>query len=334
MTTTCRASVLPRVCAAMLSLGAIPAGLAQLVPDRVYFGIHRPIPMTVSLPADLPAGDAPVSIRLLAPVSAEVVASASVVPGKVDLAGLFPLLWTAAEPLLLYAQLVVGEQKIGPAVVLQPMTGPLYCLGIPENTVEPVFALLEGKYTGLRAWVDQHVVLDTSMGRIELALRPDAAPNTAWNFLELVRGGFYTDIPFHRIVHKTQKGFPFVVQVGDPTGTGEGGPGYFIDLEPSTLPHDFGVVSMARTSDPNTAGSQFFICLSREGTAHLDRRYTSFAFAVSGGDVILALGSVPVGENDRPVEMPILRSATAVPAPPYGEGPPQVKRAPVQPTGS
>src|SRR5258708_35830605 len=120
--------------------------------------------------------------------------------------------------------------------------------------------------------------METSLGDIELAMRPDEAPNTVWNFLTLCAGGFYTDIIFHRIkaVNPATRS-PFVIQAGDPlqrkdvpaeaTGAGEGGPGYWINLEPSKLPHDFGVVSMARKSDgslPNLAGSQFFISLSRK----------------------------------------------------------------------
>jgi peptidyl-prolyl cis-trans isomerase B (cyclophilin B) len=124
----------------------------------------------------------------------------------------------------------------------------------------------------------------------------------------------------HRVVAALANGSPFVIQAGDPTGTGAGGPGYNFDLEKSTLPHDYGVVSMARSSDPNSNGSQFFICLSRSGTAFLDGRYTAFGEAVRGADAITAIKDVEVGQNDRPVDPPLINSARTVPAPPFGTG--------------
>ncbi|KAA0215082.1 MAG: peptidylprolyl isomerase [Leptolyngbya sp. PLA3] len=176
-------------------------------------------------------------------------------------------------------------------------------------------------FSGIRAYVEQHVVLDTTLGEIELKMRPDAAPNTVFNFMHLVEGEFYTDIIFHRIVPRARDGSPFVIQVGDPTGGGEGGPGYAVDLERSTLPHGFGVISMARSGDPDSNGSQVFICLSRAGTARLDGLYTAFGQSVRGGDVIQAIAATPVNEQGRAVDPPVLRSARLVPAPPIGKGP-------------
>jgi peptidyl-prolyl cis-trans isomerase B (cyclophilin B) len=162
------------------------------------------------------------------------------------------------------------------------------------------------------------VVFDTDKGEMEFQLRPDAAPNTAYNFRHLVDGGFYTDIVFHRIVPKLPNGEPFVIQVGDPTGTGMGGPGYQVDLEPSTLQHDFGVLSNARSGDPNSNGSQVFVCLSRNGTSFLDGQYTSFAQAVRGGDVIRAIAASPTGPGDKPLDpMPKIKSAKLIDAPPF-----------------
>ncbi|MCE7974251.1 MAG: peptidylprolyl isomerase [Leptolyngbya sp. PLA1] len=182
-------------------------------------------------------------------------------------------------------------------------------------------------YTGLRIYRDQHAVLATSLGDVEFRLRPDQAPNTVATFRALAAGGFYTDVIFHRIAAVTRTGDPFVVQVGDPSGTGDGGPGFNIDLEDSRLPHDFGVLSMARNTDPNTNGSQVFICLSRAGTARLDGRYTAFAQAVRGAEVILALAASPVREGtDRPVEPPVLHTVKLTDAPPYGQAPPPVTR--------
>jgi len=174
-------------------------------------------------------------------------------------------------------------------------------------------------YSGIRAYVDRHVVLETTEGDIRFRLRPDAAPNTAFNFRHLVEGGFYTDIIFHRVVATLPNGAPFVIQTGDPSGGGSGGPGYFLDLEETPLAHDFGVISMARSDDPNSNGSQIFVCLSRAGTAHLDGRYTAFGEAISGAEVIGRIGRVEVGEGARPVAPPLIVSARLVDAPPLGQ---------------
>lgn len=324
---------------------------AQLTPQRLYYGINRPVPMQVAVPEGK-QGDARIDIF----VAAELTPSATsfVAKGGVDLASLFPSLWTGGTPKLQYAQLIVGQEKIGPPVVLQPMVNPqaamLYneqlrmCWFQDPKTRTPSFKAKDGSiawvnnetttYTGLRAYVDKDIVFDTSLGEVEFRLRPDQAPNTCFNIRQLVEGGFYTDIIFHRVVPKVPTtGAPFVIQVGDPTGTGDGGPGFSYDLEPSRLPHDFGVLSVARETEPNTNGSQVFVCLSREGTQRLDGKYTAFAQAVRGAETILAIAATPLipdkpGEDpkNRPKDPPLLRSARIVDAPPYGTGPAPVAR--------
>ncbi len=173
-------------------------------------------------------------------------------------------------------------------------------------------------FTGFLAYADARVVFDTEYGEIEIQLRPDAAPNTARNFRELAAGGFYRDTVFHRIVPLTPAGDPFVIQGGDPSGEGSGGPGWWLPMERSTLPHEFGVVSMARDTHPDSAGSQFFICLSRAGTARLDGSYTAFGQVVRGGDVVRRIAQVPLADasTGRPRQPPLLRDAWLVPAPP------------------
>jgi len=313
------------------SLAAVAVGVltssvnAQLTPSRTYYGLGRSMPMTVNLSSD---GEA--SIKLLKPVTADEIASADVVEGEVDLAGLFPRLWDTSQPELLYAQLMIGGDKVGPAVVLQPMVSPQYASAAGSGL--PRFTPMGDVYSGVRAYVDKHVVMETSEGKIEFRMRPDEAPNTVFTHMHLVGGGFYTDVVFHRVVPSvnTPEGpAPFVIQAGDPLGQGNGGPGFMIDLEPSQLPHDFGVLSMARTNDPNTNGSQFFVCLSRPGTSFLDGRYTAFGEAVSGADVIDAIASTPLTEganSQTPVDPPVIERAYLVDAPPYGEGPAPVKR--------
>ncbi len=112
------------------------------------------------------------------------------------------------------------------------------------------------------------VVLDTTLGKITLDMLPDVAPGHCGNMMGLAKIGYYNGLGFHRII----KGF--MIQGGCPEGTGTGGPGYNIRAEFNATKHEPGVVSMARTSDPNSAGSQFFICL--EKVTHLDNQYTAF----------------------------------------------------------
>lgn len=126
-------------------------------------------------------------------------------------------------------------------------------------------------------------------GTIKIELYPKYAPNTVANFVNLVESGFYNDNTFHRLVPG------FVLQGGDPDGDGSGGPGYTIKGEFSengyvknTLKHDKGVVSMARTNMPNSAGSQFFIVLDDTETIHasLDNKYAAFGKVIEGMDII------------------------------------------------
>lgn len=139
------------------------------------------------------------------------------------------------------------------------------------------------------------VELDTSSGKITLDLFPDIAPGHCKNILGLAKIGYYDNGCFHRVI----KGF--MIQGGCPQGTGTGGPGYTIKAEFNDTPHVAGVLSAARTSDPNSAGSQFFICL--EAASHLDRQYTAFGKTADAAslNVVKAIGNVPTGAQDRPV---------------------------------
>ena len=130
-------------------------------------------------------------------------------------------------------------------------------------------------------------------------LCPDVAPNTVNNFISLVKKGFYDGLIFHRVIAG------FMIQGGDPTGTGTGGPGYRIKGEfrdngiPNPLRHDRGVLSMARAYDPNSAGSQFFI-MHREGF-YLDGLYAAFGRVTEGMDVVDEIATTRTGRGDRPV---------------------------------
>lgn len=311
-----RAASLFGCCCAVVAMAS--SALGQLAPERLYYGKDRQMPMSVTVPDDAQGA---ARIDLLKPVTAEVAESASVAPGRVDLASLFPSLWSNPKPELLYAQLVVGDTPVGPAVVLQPMVSPVLFTRNQDPRGKPIPQPMGNVFSGMRAYPEQHVIFKTTAGDIEFQMRPDQAPNTVFNFMHLARGGFYTDIIFHRVIGERPPRAPFVAQVGDPTGTGSGGPGYFVDLEPTRLPHAFGVLSMARSGDPNSNGSQVFICLSRAGTSFLDGNYTAFAEAVDGADAIRAIGAVKTGAQDRPIDPPKIIETLVVDAPPYGTGP-------------
>lgn len=156
---------------------------------------------------------------------------------------------------------------------------------------------------------DYEVTLDTSAGPIRLAFDADSAPGHVRNMVALAESGFYDGGCFHRII----KGF--MIQGGCPQGTGTGGPGYTIPAEFNRTPHEPGVLSMARTSDPNSAGSQFFICL--EKVPHLDRQYTAFGRTADQAslDVVKAIGNVRTGAQDRPVEPVVIKKVTVAKKP-------------------
>jgi peptidyl-prolyl cis-trans isomerase B (cyclophilin B) len=156
---------------------------------------------------------------------------------------------------------------------------------------------------------DYEVVLDTSLGKIRLKLDPKVAPGHVRNLVALAESGYYDGGCFHRII----KGF--MIQGGCPEGTGTGGPGYKIPAEFNATPHEPGVLSMARTNDPNSAGSQFFICLER--VPHLDRQYTAFGRTADDASlqVVKSIGSVRTAASDRPVEPVIITKVTVVKTP-------------------
>lgn len=135
----------------------------------------------------------------------------------------------------------------------------------------------------------------TTKGDFRVQLREDLMPITANNFISLVDTGFYDGIFFHRVV----KGF--VIQGGDPAGNGTGGPGYTImdEYHPSMNHDSAGVIAMAKTSLPNSAGSQFYFTLA--ATPNLNRTYAAFGSCIEGLDVIMDIGDVAVGTNDRPI---------------------------------
>jgi cyclophilin family peptidyl-prolyl cis-trans isomerase len=131
-------------------------------------------------------------------------------------------------------------------------------------------------------------VISTSAGDMTIELWNDVAPKHAENFLKLAAAGFYDNLTFHRILPD------FVIQGGCPSGDGTGGPGWTVDAEFNDREHHPGTLSMARSSDPDSAGSQFFICLTRERCRHLDHEYTAFGKVTEGMDVVETLAKTDV----------------------------------------
>ncbi|NLW29503.1 MAG: peptidylprolyl isomerase [Erysipelothrix sp.] len=134
---------------------------------------------------------------------------------------------------------------------------------------------------------------------IKAELYPEVAPNTVHNFISLVQQGFYTNTVFHRVING------FMLQGGDPTGTGMGGPGYGIKGEFSSngfkndLQHTAGVLSMARSMNPNSAGSQFFIM--HKDSPHLNGQYAAFGKVIEGMDVVNKIATTATNRQDRPL---------------------------------
>ena len=151
------------------------------------------------------------------------------------------------------------------------------------------------KMTGTKA------VIETKFGTIELKFFPEAAPNHVNNFIDLAKKGFYDGTIFHRVIPG------FMIQGGDPNtkGTdksrhGMGGPGYNVKAEFNSKSHKRGIVSMARAQDPDSAGSQFFICVA--DSPFLDRQYTVFGEVTSGMEVVDKIVGQPRDKRDNPNE--------------------------------
>jgi peptidyl-prolyl cis-trans isomerase B (cyclophilin B) len=142
------------------------------------------------------------------------------------------------------------------------------------------------------------VVIETNYGPIELELFWKETPKTAENLLKLTLSGFYNGLTFHRIIPN------FVIQGGDPAGNGSGGPGYSIPFEKADTKHLRGSLGMARSQDPNSAGSQFYICL--RPLPNLDGNYVVFGKVISGMDVVDKIAAVPTGPGDMPKEKVIM----------------------------
>lgn len=164
------------------------------------------------------------------------------------------------------------------------------------------------------ASTNEVAIISTSEGDMVVEFWPEVAPKTVENFKKLAKKGFYDGTAFHRVI----KGF--MIQGGDPltkdpsqeAGWGTGDPGYKIEAEFNDRSHERGVLSMARSQDPNSAGSQFFIC--HGSPKFLDHQYTTFGKLIKGDDVLEKIGTTPTHPPDRPNKRMEVKSIKIVPA--------------------
>ncbi len=175
----------------------------------------------------------------------------------------------------------------------------------------------------IRQMAETRAVIETRFGKITLRFFPEVAPNHVQSFLKLAREGFYNGTTFHRVIPG------FMIQGGDPNSKnpnraihGTGGPGYSLKAEFNDRPHKRGALSMARSADPNSAGSQFFLCVAP--APFLDRQYTVFGEVVEGMEAADKIVAAPRDPRDNPlerVEMTVKVLEPAASAPGGGKGP-------------
>jgi peptidyl-prolyl cis-trans isomerase B (cyclophilin B) len=284
---------------------ALVALFSVIVPAREWYAPNARIDVQVQ-------AKQPVSLVLIdfsGKIMEPAVSNAVTETKTVDVRQIYPQVAKAgAYVLLAVPQGKQNRDFIGTPVVIECLTAPKPAASNTVNVLR-VQPLVYAKMT-------------TDMGEMKMLFWYDVAPVTVNSFLSLSAGGFYNGLSFHRIVPN------FVIQAGDPLGTGVGGPGYNIPAEFNDRAHDLGVLSMARQGDPleqqgsqprpefaNSGGSQFFICLNRATAKQLDRRYTAFGQVFDGLDVVTKIGAVPLADaqTGRPQKAPLLEKMQIVP---------------------
>ncbi|MEM1166791.1 MAG: peptidylprolyl isomerase [Planctomycetota bacterium] len=305
---------------------------APLGVDRPYFALERPIDVQVTVPGGN-AQNTNLELAVLDAGTARTLAIAPVEPGVAAIGDLFPVLWTLTPPRVLHVQLYADDDAIGSSLILRPLVQP------PDDDTdrptrrrraddEPTPPPLSGYHVS----VDRDLVLRTNMGDLRFRLREDHAPQTTRVFADLAEDGMLDRTPIFRIGHAGVDGPPVLIQGGDPTRTGLGGPGFQIDFEPSTLPHRFGTLSLAREPARHDSGaSQFFVCVAQDGCGEFDGDYTAFGELIDGAAVLDAIAATPTVANnpddprsprETPVNDIVIDRAELRPAAPHGEGPP------------
>jgi peptidyl-prolyl cis-trans isomerase B (cyclophilin B) len=273
-----------------------------LVPQKTWYAPSQPLSITIQSDKDVSLELTDFTGKVIpAKGAADAAAKATV-----DLKTVFP---ETANPgtYILYA--------VAKGSAFSPAGPPKDFLGTPLV----IESLLNKEQPGSDQTMITHVVplqfvmMNTDSGPLTEVFYYDSAPNTVDAFLRLCSGGYYDGLIFHRIIPG------FVIQGGDPLGAdlaraGSGGPGYDIGAEFNDRPHLEGVLSMARSSDPNSAGSQFFICLDYAHTQQLDHKYTAFGRVVAGMDAVKKIAAVKTDPtNDRPEHPPAITKAQVMP---------------------
>ncbi len=284
---------------------ALVALFSVIVPTKEWYSPNARVDVQVQTTQ-------PVSLVLIdfAGKVLEPAASNTITESKtVDLHAIYPQInKPGACVLLAVPQGKPSRDFIGTPIVIEALTAPRPAAGNAVNV--------------LRMQPLAYAKMTTSLGEMKMLFWYDIAPVTVNSFLSLSAGGFYDGLSFHRIVPS------FVIQAGDPLGTGVGGPGYNVPGEFNDRPHDMGVLSMARQGDPleqqgsqprpefaNSGGSQFFICLTREATKQLDRRYTGFGQVFDGLETVQKMGGLPIADakSGRPATAPLIEKVQVVP---------------------
>jgi peptidyl-prolyl cis-trans isomerase B (cyclophilin B) len=273
-----------------------------LVPQKTWYAPSQPLNIVVQSTKDVSLELTDFSGKVIPAKGADDVSA----KGTVDLKTVFP---ETANPgtYVLYA--VAKGTGFSPAGPPKDFLGTPLVIEVMNNKEQP-----NSDQTMITHVVPlQYVVMQTDFGSMTEVFYYDSAPHTVESFLQLALGGYYDGLNFHRIIPG------FVIQGGDPLGAdleraGTGGPGYMLGAEFNDRPHLEGVLSMARSSDPNSAGSQFFICLDYAHTQQLDHQYTAFGRVVAGMDTVKKIAEVKTdAPNDRPEHPPVMNKVEVLP---------------------
>jgi len=318
----------------------------MLSAPRLYSGMSRPVPVILALRGRNQVPAEGFQLVLLDKEGRVIESADGLQPGVLDLGELLPSIWTLKS--VARAQLIADGVAIATPLVIQPLISPKFPRSGVSDTGNPrvigfddeplneedreQFESLreDGAWpkslptmnSGIKIYSDRDVVVEVEgMDDMRIVLGPEYAPNTAWNFRDLAENGFYDDTIFHRIFPINMNGDRMWIMGGDPSGSGMGTAGKCIAMEPSTLPHDLGVLSMTRGADPNSASSRFLICLSRPATAAFDGQYASFGWIAAGSKTLAKLADLEIDQDTGiPIDPPRIIQMTLVPAAPHDPG--------------
>ena len=206
----------------------------------------------------------------------------------------------------------ISRRTLGTTVAALLLVAGCTDSGAESPTASGVAGCPTAQPAALGAGEQREIVMATSLGEITLLVEADLSPIAVGNFVALAECGFYDNVIFHRIAYM-QDGTPFVIQGGDPTGTGTGGPGYKIKDEAVIGEYARGVLAMARSAAPDSQGSQFFIVLDDGAQPPLEsaRTYAILGQVTAGMDVVDAIAGVERDAEDRPV-VPVTILSTTV----------------------